>query len=350
MGNAEVLSGAAESGSVKREKAIGDILRAAKRGEELTKRLLGFSRKQLLERQAIDLGSWLTGIHSLLQRTLGEAIELETFATAELWDCSTDPGQLDNAILNLAINARDAMPSGGKLTIEANNITIEKTDVAGETDLMPGSYVMLAVSDNGCGMSAETREKAFEPFFTTKETEKGTGLGLSMVLGFAKQSGGHVDICSAPERGTTVKVFLPRTAMNGEAIVSTDPTVLPESEGETILVVEDDSDVRELTVTLLDTLGYNVLEAMDGPSALRVLENGVGFDLLLTDVILPGGLSGPEIAAKATESRPDIKVLFMTGYAKGAITHHGTLDDGVNLLRKPFHIAELATKVRAILT
>jgi CheY-like chemotaxis protein/anti-sigma regulatory factor (Ser/Thr protein kinase) len=262
-----------------------------------------------------------------------------------------DPHQLENAILNLAINARDAMPDGGKLTIEASNTSLDEAYAAAHAGVTPGSHVCVCVSDTGSGMDQETAARAIEPFFTTKEVGKGTGLGLSMVYGFVKQSGGHLKIYSEKGEGTTVKIYLPRLETDGAAAEATVKSPAAEGgRGEAILVCEDDDDVRAYTVGALVELGYRVFEAEDGPSALLMLERpDARFDLLFTDVVLPGGMTGAVLASRARELRPDLKILFTTGYARNAIVHHGRLDAGVQLITKPFSYSDLATRIREAL-
>jgi CheY-like chemotaxis protein len=268
-----------------------------------------------------------------------------------LWRAEVDPNQLENAILNLAVNARDAMPHGGKLTIETCNTHLDRSYAAAHSGVTAGQYVVICVSDTGSGMDEETVSRAFEPFFTTKEVGKGTGLGLSMVYGFVKQSDGHLKIYSEPGHGTTVKIYLPRLVSAVAAEEKPVEESVPEgAREETILVCEDDDDVRAYSVEVLRELGYRVLEAHDGPSALRLLERQEGrVDLLFTDVVLPSGMTGAVVAEKARAIRPGLKVLFTTGYARNAIVHHGRLDPGVALITKPFTYADLAAQIRDIL-
>ncbi|HJP21781.1 MAG TPA: ATP-binding protein, partial [Alphaproteobacteria bacterium] len=290
----------------------------------------------------------LPGIIEMLGRTLGETIEIRLVEAVDLGTCEADSGQLENALLNLAINARDAMPSGGQLTIETANVELDD-GAAAQYELEPGPYVTLAVSDSGSGIEADQLEHVFEPFFTTKEVGQGSGLGLSMVYGFARQSGGCATIYSEVDQGTTVRLYLPRS----------NATQMPEAAGpnvtergphdETVLVVEDDDDMRYLTVDLLETLGYAALAAGDGQAALDILKENRSIDLLLTDVILPGGILGPELAKRAGELLPSIKVLYMSGYAENAIQHQGRLDEDVILLPKPFDISSLSQKLRLVL-
>jgi CheY-like chemotaxis protein len=286
----------------------------------------------------------------LLHRTLGETIAVETVLGAGLWRVEVDPNELEAAILNLAVNARDAMPDGGRLTIETSNAHIDEFYSAAHAEVIPGQYVSVAISDSGSGMDEQTVSQAFEPFFTTKPVGKGTGLGLSQVYGFVKQSGGHVKIYSELGQGTTVKIYLPRLTGAHAAADPTEDKLSPEAgANETILVVEDDDDVRTYSVETLRELGYRVLEAHDGPSALRLLERQPRVDLLFTDVVLPSGMTGAQVAAQARELHPGLRVLFTTGYARNAIIHHGRLDQGVHLITKPFSFSELAAKIRDVL-
>ena len=351
VGNLDILQRnlPEESGRLKR--AAENAARGAERASVLTQRLLAFSRRQPLAPKPIDPNKLLAGMSELLHRTLGETVEVETVLASGLWRVEADPNQLENALLNLAVNARDAMRDGGKLTIETANTHLDRAYAAQNAEVTPGQYVVLCVSDTGVGMDEETVSRAFEPFFTTKEVGKGTGLGLSMVYGFVKQSGGHLKIYSEVGEGTTVKIYLPR--LLGSALEEEEEVdqIVPEGAcEETILVCEDDDDVRAYSVQVLRELGYRVLEAHDGPSALRLLERQEGrVDLLFTDVVLPGGMSGAVLAERARALRPDMKLLFTTGYARNAIVHHGRLDPGVELITKPFSYSELATRVRDIL-
>ncbi|HEX2727639.1 MAG TPA: ATP-binding protein, partial [Beijerinckiaceae bacterium] len=298
----------------------------------------------------LDPNKLIADMADLFHRTLGEAVSVETVFAAGLWRVEADANQLENAILNLAVNARDAMPGGGKLTIETANTRIDEGYAATHVEVAPGQYVVICVSDTGVGMDKPTLSHVFEPFFTTKEPGKGTGLGLSMVYGFVKQSGGHVKIYSEPGAGTTVKIYLPRLVGDAEDAEPHAASIIPEGSGEeTILVVEDDDDVRTYSVEILRELGYRVVEAHDGPSALRLLERQSRVDLLFSDVILPGGMDGADLARHAVAEQPGLKVLFTTGYARDAIVHHGRLDRGVQLITKPFTYADLAQKVRDVL-
>ena len=340
-----------EEGEARVQRALSNALVGAERAAVLTQRLLAFSRRQPLNPRPVDANKLVTGMGELLHRTLGETIDIETVLAAGLWRIEADPNQLENAILNLAVNARDAMPKGGKLTIETANMHLDRDYAAQNAGALPGQYVSICVSDIGAGMDAETLARAFEPFFTTKEVGKGTGLGLSMVYGFVKQSGGHIKIYSEEGQGTTVRIYLSRL-VGGEA-EEEERRVEPAPEGsreETILVCEDDDDVRAYTVEVLRELGYRVLEAHDGPSAIRLLERQEGkVDLLFTDVVLPGGMTGAVVAEQARKLRPDLRILFTTGYARNAIVHHGRLDPGVELITKPFAYADLAARIRDML-
>jgi PAS domain S-box-containing protein len=339
-----------EDGDPRALRAIGNAMKGADRAASLTQRLLAFSRRQPLQPKPVDVNRIIGGMSDLLDRALGETVELEVVAAAGLWRVEVDPNQLESAILNLAVNARDAMPEGGKLTVETVNCRIDETYAAGHADVAPGQYVLVAVSDTGTGMPSDVVARAWDPFFSTKEVGKGTGLGLSQVYGYVKQSGGHVKIYSEVGEGTTVKLYLPRLMadVHGEEEVREErPEAAPGEED--VLVVEDDDDVRIYTVESLRELGYRVLEAHDGPSALRLLERQeTPISLLLTDVVMPG-MSGRELADSARELQPDLKVLFTTGYARNAIVHGGRLDPGVELLPKPFTFEALAAKVRDIL-
>jgi PAS domain S-box-containing protein len=319
------------------------------RGAKLTAQLLAFSRQQPLEPKPKNVDRLLRGMDDMLRRTLGEAIEIETIIGRDLWNCLVDPVQLENVILNLAINARDAMGHSGKLTIEASNAPLDKEYAEAHPNVEPGQYVMLAISDNGSGISPEIIEKVFDPFFTTKATGEGTGLGLSMVYGFIKQSGGHVRIYSEVGCGTTVRVYLPRTLQEDETLQVHAAADTPRGQGEIVLVVEDDDAVRETAVDLLRDLGYAVLTANGADAALAIVNSGVKIDVLFTDVVMPGTLRSPELARKAKERLPDIGVLFTSGYTQNAIVHSGRLDDGVELLSKPYTRERLAQKIHDIL-
>ncbi len=322
----------------------------ADRAATLTQRLLAFSRRQPLAPKPVDINRLIPGMSELLHRTLGETIEVESVLAPRLWTVEVDPNQLENAIINLAINARDAMPDGGKLTIETANTHLDHSYVALNPEIAAGQYAVICISDTGVGMDSEIAAKAVEPFFTTKEVGRGTGLGLSMVYGFVKQSGGHIKIYSEPGEGTTVKMYLPRLLGKFEDQADEPGPGAVEAQGqESILVCEDDEDVRAYSAEVLRDLGYRVFEAVDGPGALALLKANGHLDLLFTDVVLPGGMTGAVLAKEAAKIQPGIKTLFTTGYARNAIVHHGRLDHGVDLLTKPFTYADLASRVRDIL-
>lgn len=331
------------------QRRIESALSGVRRGAKLASQLLSFGRRQPLEPRVVNVGRIARGMEDMLRRALGERIEVEMVVSAGLWNTFIDPGQIENAILNLAINARDAMEGQGKLTIEAGNAMLDEDYAAKHDEVVPGQYVMLAVSDTGCGMSSEVLEKAYEPFFSTKAEGKGTGLGLSMVYGFVKQSGGHIMIYSEVGEGTTLRLYLPKSSKPEDVISS--PSVAGPVEGgtETILVVEDDEEVRESVVATLTDLGYQVLKAKNADSALTVIDSGVHIDLLFTDVVMPGKLRSPELAKKAALRLPGIGVLFTSGYTENSIVHGGRLDEGVELLTKPYTREALARRIRHVL-
>jgi len=335
-------------GSDDTQRMIRAAIRSAERASTLTRRLLAFARRQPLNPVPIDVNKLIIATSELLRGTLGETVTIETALAGGLWRVAADPNQLENALLNLAVNARDAMPAGGKLRIETANAHLDAASSAG--DAAPGPYVVIAVSDEGTGMTKETREQAFEPFFTTKDVGKGSGLGLSQVYGFIKQSGGYAKIDSEPGKGTTVTLYLPRLAESPDATPGAADARPPlrGREDVVILAVEDDADVRAHSVALLRELGYAVLEAADGAAALDLLDRHPDVQLLFTDVGLPGGLNGRELADEARRRHPRLRVLFTSGYARDAIVHHGRLDPGVDLLAKPFTFEALAAKVREI--
>jgi PAS domain S-box-containing protein len=350
IGNLDTLQRNLPSESARLQRAAKHAMNGAQRAAALTQRLLAFSRRQPLDPKPIDVNVLVNGLSEMVHHTLGEIISVETVLGAGVWRVEVDPNELEAAIVNLAVNARDAMPEGGRLTIETSNAHIDDAYVAAHTEVVTGQYVAIAVTDTGVGMDAKTAAQAFEPFFTTKAVGKGTGLGLSQVYGFVKQSGGHVKIYSEVGQGTTIKLYLPRLTGPGNSEEKIKDGPAPEAaQQETILVLEDDDDVRAYSVNSLCELGYRVLEASDGPSAVRLLEREPRVDLLFTDVVLPGGMTGAQVAAQARTLRPDLKVLFTTGYARNAIIHHGRLDKGVQLIVKPFGFSELAAKVRDVL-
>jgi signal transduction histidine kinase/DNA-binding response OmpR family regulator len=332
------------------KRSAENAMRGSRRAESLTQRLLAFSRQTPLDPRPIDIGRLVAGLSDLLRRTLGEHVTVETVLGGGLWRARVDPNQLEVAIINLAVNARDAMPNGGKLTLETANVYLDENYAATQVEVVPGQYVMVAVTDSGSGMTAEVRAKAFDPFFTTKDVGHGTGLGLSQVYGFAKQSGGHVKIYSEIGEGTTIKLYFPRAhAMTSHEENEAAVVGAPGFAGETVLVVEDDPDVRSYSCETLRELGYTVLEANDGRAGLILLDSNPQIRVLFTDVGLPGGINGRQLADEARRRMPGLKVLFTTGYARNAIVHDGRLDPGVELITKPFTQAALASKLRDII-
>jgi PAS domain S-box-containing protein len=331
-------------------KYLDMLKRNTDRASSLTQRLLAFSRRQVLDPKPIHPNNLVVDVTTLLEQALGESVAIETVLGAGVWWISADASQLETAILNLALNARDAMAGSGKLTIEVSNAFLDETYASSHPEVKAGQYVLIAVSDTGVGMTGEVVAKAFDPFFTTKEVGQGTGLGLSQVYGFIKQSGGHAKIYSEPGEGTTVKLYFPRlpgTPMaQAEAKTPTPPAGLGKK---TVLVVEDADDVRQFTADVLAELGYRVLTARDAASALRTLGEEPGIDMLFTDIGLPGGVNGRELADEALRRHPELKVLFTTGYTRNAVIHHGRLDPGVQLIAKPFTQSGLAQKVWQVL-
>jgi CheY-like chemotaxis protein len=331
-------------------RAVENAMRGAERAASLMQRLLAFSRRQPLEPRPVDVNRLVTSMSELLRRTLGESIAIETVLGGGLWRIFADPGQLESAIVNLAVNARDAMPAGGKLTIESANAHLDDAYATEHQEVQAGQYVMLAISDTGTGMTKEVIASAFDPFFTTKDVGQGTGLGLSQVYGFVKQSNGHVKIYSEPGDGTTLRVYLPRLMAEAVAEEEIAAGTMPSGDGsEIVLLVEDDEAVRELSATMLRELNYAVIQASDGQKALQILEIVPNVRLLFTDVGLPGGMNGRQLAEAALRLRPGLRVLFTTGYAQNAIVHHGRLDPGIDLISKPFTAAALANKMRELL-
>jgi PAS domain S-box-containing protein len=346
-GNLQLL-GREVAGNGTAERRVNNALAGASRGAKLASQLLAFGRRQPLAPKVLNLGRLVREMDNLLRRSLGEAIEIDTVVGAGLWNTLVDPTNVENAVLNLAINARDAMNGNGKLTIELSNAVLDETYLQTSFDVEPGDYVMIAVSDTGTGMSKQVMEKVFDPFFTTKPEGKGTGLGLSMVYGFVKQSKGHIKIYSEPGSGTTVRIYLPRS-LQEEDTLGEGPGEVLTGGNETVLVVEDDEGVRDIAVSLLAELGYRVLKAKDADSGLAIIESGVLVDLLFTDVVMPGKLKSRELAVKAQERLPKLAVLFTSGYTENSIVHGGRLDPGVQLLSKPYTRGALAWKVRQVL-
>ncbi|MBV8841903.1 MAG: PAS domain S-box protein, partial [Bryobacterales bacterium] len=332
------------------QRIIASALRAGSRAAILTHRLLAFSRRQALAPEVLSVNKLVAGMSELMRRTLGETILVEAVLAGGLWSTFADANQLENALINLAVNARDAMPEGGKLTIETANAHLDEAYARRHGEVEAGQYVAIFVTDTGTGMAPEVVAHAFEPFFTTKETGQGTGLGLSQVYGFIKQSGGHVKIYSEEGEGTTVKLYLPRYRGADAIVADSEETYeLPRGRAELVLVVEDDPDVRDYTVEMVGDLGYSVLSAADGASALRLLDSHREISLLFTDVGLPGGMNGRQLAEQALRRQPRLKVLFTTGYARNAIIHQGRLDPGVEIVFKPFTYSDLAMKIRQVL-
>ena len=323
---------------------------AAGLGSQLTDRLLTFARRRHMDPQIIQLNDLVVSITDMLRRTLGEHIALSTSLARDIWAVRVDAGQVQSAIVNMAVNARDAMPKGGKLVVESRNMMLDADHSDFQSELNPGEYVQLSISDTGAGMAPEVRDRAFEPFFTTKEMGRGTGLGLAMVYGFVKQSGGHVTIYSEVGHGTTINLYFPR--VDG-AVAGAEPTKIkdqfdPRARG-TILVVEDDARVRQLTITRLKMIGYQVLEASDGPKALDILRRDGAVDLVFTDLVMPGGLSGREVAIRARELKPGIKVLLTSGYAEELVHGDDLQREQLKVLRKPYQQADLVAVLREIL-
>ncbi|MDZ4690297.1 PAS domain S-box protein [Terricaulis sp.] len=324
-------------------------LTVAERGAELTHRLLAFSRRQALEPKSVDANDLLSGMAPLLKRLLPEDIEIHFAAGIELWPAVIDPSQLEAAVLNLCINARDAMPDGGRLVIETGNVELDGDYAGQNAEVAAGEYVMVAVSDSGVGIPPEHLARVFDPFFTTKEIGKGTGLGLSMVYGFVKQSRGHVKVYSEVGLGTVVKLYLPRSDSAPTSIEKHEAALADLGGTEKILLVEDDDLVRAHAESVLTALGYRVSVASNGPAALQILTRERDFDLLFTDVVMPGGMTGRMLADEAMILKPDLRVLYTSGYTQNSVVHDGRVDDGIVLLNKPYSRRDLAQKVRAAL-
>jgi PAS domain S-box-containing protein len=351
VGNLEMIIRGLPADAARLRRAADHAMQGCKRAATLTQRLLAFSRQRPLAPRPVNINELVSGMSDLLHRSLGETIQVKLARAPDLWLTEVDANELENAILNLAVNSRDAMPAGGHLTITTANTRLDEPSVR-HSEASPGSYVMIAVTDTGAGMDAETTARAFEPFFTTKEIGRGTGLGLSMVYGFVRQSGGHITIDSEEGVGTTIKLYLPRlVGAVSEDQAPESPPVSGGTHETTILLVEDDADVRTYSANVVRELGYRVVEAPDGASALRLIEHGGGppIRLLFTDVVLPGGMSGEELAEKARALQPDLRVLFTTGYARDAFVQQGRPRLGVRMVSKPFTYADLAAKIREAL-
>jgi len=329
---------------------LEEIGKASERAASLTRQLLAFSRKQVMQPKVFDMNTVVTDLNKMLRRMIGEDIELRVISQADLGNIKADPVQHEQVIMNLVVNARDAMPKGGKLSIETSDVYLDESYAREHVSVDPGEYVMLAISDTGCGMNEETRQHIFEPFFTTKDSGKGTGLGLSMVYGIVKQSGGNIWVYSEEGRGTTFKIYFPRVTAEAEEYKRAGDAIEMPKGSETILLVEDAALVRTLAKQVLETAGYNVLEAGSAEAALTICEhiNGTRIDLLLTDVVMPG-MSGNDMSKVLLKRQPDMPVLYMSGYTDEAIVQHGVLEAGINFLQKPFSPGALASKVREVL-
>jgi signal transduction histidine kinase len=329
---------------------LDEISKASERASSLTRQLLAFSRKQVMQPKVFDVNTVISDLKKMLRRMIGEDVELRVSLEPELGNIKADPVQLEQVIMNLVVNARDAMPKGGKLSIETSNVYLDESYAHEHVSVVPGEYVMLAISDTGCGMDEETRQQIFEPFFTTKEPGKGTGLGLSMVYGIVRQSGGNIWVYSEEGTGTTFKIYFPRVTAEAQEYKRTNGFAEVPKGCETILLVEDAALVRTLARQVLETAGYRVLEAESGEAALRICEsiNGTRIDLLLTDVVMPG-MSGNDMSKILLAKQPDMPVLYMSGYTDDAIVQHGVLEPGINFLQKPFSPGALAVKVREVL-
>lgn len=356
LGNVDLALRRVPESDERVRRLLNSARQASERAATLVQRLLAYSRQHPLEVKAVDVNRLVQGMSELLRRTIGETITVETALTGDLWKAAIDPNQLENTILNLAINSRDAMPEGGRLTIETANTHLDEDYVIEHAgDVARGQYVLVAITDSGTGMTREILDRAFEPFFTTKPTGVGTGLGLSMVYGFVKQSGGHIKIYSEPGKGASIKIYFPRLADDSD-LPAWQPAEIEETQaqdagdlGDTILLVEDDEEVNRFATEVLREEGYNVIATHDARSALRLLDANPGIKLLFTDIILPGGMNGRQLSDEALRRRPDLKVLYATGYTRDAIIHHGRIDADVELLNKPFTHDLLTRKVRQIL-
>jgi len=347
-GNLELLQNSVQ-GDERASARLRNALYGAERAAQLTRQLLAFARRQPLAPKVVNLSRLVSDMADLLRRTLGESIEVETVVAGGLWNTTADPAQVESALLNLALNARDAMPGGGRLTVEITNASLDETYAGAAREVTAGQYVMLAVTDTGEGMSDEIRARVFEPFFTTKVDGKGTGLGLSMVYGFVKQSHGHIQVYSEVSHGTTVKIYLPRSRQAEDAPLPTPGPSVTSDKSLTVLVVEDEDAVREAALAMMDELGYRRLEAADASAALAIVEAGAQVDLVFSDVVMPGPLRTRDFAQRLKTLRPDLPVLFTSGYTDNAIIHQGRLDEGVHLISKPYAKADLARRIAQLL-
>ncbi len=333
----------------KNAERVGHAISGVERGAKLATQLLAFGRQQPLSPEPVNAGRIIRGMDDMFRRTLGELVEIETVVAAGLWNCLVDPRHLENVLLNLVINARDAMGGEGTLTVEAGNASLDDEYIQSNPDAQAGQYVVIAVTDDGCGIPERDLAKVFEPFFTTKETGKGTGLGLSMVFGFVKQSGGHIAIYSEVDEGTTVRIYLPRTRAEEPVGRRESESFVTKGNNEVVLVVEDDGEVRATVMEMLSTLGYQAVEAENADAALAIVNCGISIDLLFTDVVMPGELKSTELARMAQKRLPNLAVLFTSGYTQNAIVHAGRLDDGVELISKPYTAERLSQKIRSVL-
>jgi CheY-like chemotaxis protein len=348
LGNLELL--APKLADALSQSLAGEAREAAEMGARLTDRLLTFARRQRLETQSINLNEFVLGLTELLRRTIGTPIDLSTALAPDLWPTVADPGQVESAVVNLVINARDAMPNGGRLVIETFNAALDAGDVASVPGMAAGDYVVLSVADTGHGMAPEVRARAFEPFFTTKPAGKGSGLGLATIYGFARQSGGNVTVYSEPGNGTTVNLYLPRAGrVTAEETASPGASEMHAGSGETVLIVEDDDRVRRLTARRLADLGYRVLEAAQGAEALAILAERPGVELVFTDLVMPGGMSGFDLARQVRERFPHARVILTSGYSAGLMNQADIAQLDLQVLRKPYRQAELARVFRAAL-
>ena len=349
-GNLELLED--RLGEEEQLELLTEAQEAAELGSNLTNRLLAFARRSVLQPQTININAQIEGLNNMLTRSLGGNIDFEILLAKDLWDARVDPGQIDNALLNLAVNARDAMPNGGRVVVETANMTIDDVMMASEAGLSAGDYVRISVSDTGTGMDSSIVQRVFEPFFTTKEKGRGTGLGLSMVYGFAKQSGGHATIYSEPGVGTTVNIYLPRECeeeKSSDDVSLEDASAALQGQGQLVLVVEDDARVQKLTLQRLEILNYRALAADNGSQALRLLETNADIDLVFTDLVMPGGISGYELAEILARKFPTLPVLMTSGYAEDLVHADELRIRSLKLLRKPYKLSELAENLHQLL-